>query len=170
MSSCSVARPGLYTLPVESRTRLLGNAVVPALLLAVLLPLSAGAEPPVILADPDGGPVDFAAWLGGQGRTVVLLWASWLPRAEEVTAELGELRRACSDRRLQLVVVGVQEPLEASRTLLEGSGQAWLHDRHGSLLKRYRVIRLPALLVLEADGKLLAELQASPEAVREWRP
>jgi hypothetical protein len=46
----------------------------------------------------------------------------------------------------------------------------WLHDRHGMILKEYRVTRVPAVLVVARDGRLLDRLDPSPEAIAAWRP
>jgi hypothetical protein len=67
-----------------------------------------------------------------------------------------------------MVIIAVQEPIEDSRQAL-GSGPGWLHDRHGSILKAYRVIRVPAMLVVDSDGRVLERLEALPEAVDAWR-
>jgi hypothetical protein len=44
------------------------------------------------------------------------------------------------------VVLVVQETLDEGRAALGHREVGWLHDRHGALLKRYRVIEVPSLL------------------------
>ena len=45
---------------------------------------------------------------------------------------------------------------------------AWIHDRHGALLKKYRVINIPSILLVSNRGEALARLEPSAEAVRAW--
>lgn len=78
------------------------------------------------------------------------------------------LAAACDDAGLHLVVLVVQETLEEGRAALRGHDVGWLHDRHGALLKQYRVIEVPSLLVVAADGRPLAKMEVSVEAVRGW--
>jgi len=78
------------------------------------------------------------------------------------------LSKACADAGLHLVVLDVQESLEDGRSALGGREVGWLHDRHGALLKKYRVIEVPSLLLVTAEGEQLAKLDATPEAVRVW--
>jgi hypothetical protein len=66
-------------------------------------------------------------------------------------------------------VIAVQESFEASQKSLEGSGTTWFHDRHGLILKEYRVIELPALLVVDTEGTVIARLEPNQEALQTWR-
>jgi hypothetical protein len=79
------------------------------------------------------------------------------------------LAKACAEAGLHLVVLDVQESLEDGRAALAGREVGWLHDRHGALLKKYRVIEVPSLLLVAADGQQMAKLAASREAVSGWR-
>jgi len=142
-------------------------------LTAILMMLVAGgtvvaaAQGPTLLA-PDGTATDWGAWLDSHGRSAVVVWASWAPQAATALAALEGLSAACRDAGLSLVVVAVQEPVEASRTALSDRHVAWLHDRHGAFLKRYRLIRLPTLVIVDRDGKMLSELPVSVESLRKW--
>jgi hypothetical protein len=78
------------------------------------------------------------------------------------------LAAACEEKGLLLVVLDVQETLEDGRKALSNHDGGWLHDRHGVLLKQYRVISVPSLLVVAADGGILVKTEASPGAVRAW--
>ena len=80
-----------------------------------------------------------------------------------------ELAEACADAGLHLVVLDVQETLEEGRAALGAYDIAWIHDRHGALLKLYRVIEVPSLLLVAADGSHLANIGASSDALRSWR-
>jgi hypothetical protein len=98
----------------------------------------------------------------------VLTWASWAPGADDVLRQSAALASACESKGLGFVVLDVQETLEEARSALSGLKQPWIHDRHGALLKEYRVIRVPSLLVLSADGRVLGKLEATAEALRAW--
>ena len=126
------------------------------------------ADSLLVLEGPDRVPVGWAQWLEGRGPVAVLLWASWAPRADATVAQLDELSAACRSAGLELVVVAVQEPFADAEAVLGRRSVAWLHDRHGQLLKLYRVLQLPGLVVLEADGSLSARLEPTPEGVRGW--
>ncbi len=120
------------------------------------------------LATPDGGTIEWGTWLEAHGRSAVMVWASWTPQSAAALAALDQVAAACRDKGLALVVVAVQEPVEASRTGLAGRHVEWLHDRHGAFLKRYRLIRLPTLVIIDRDGTALAEIPVSAESVRRW--
>jgi hypothetical protein len=67
-----------------------------------------------------------------------------------------------------LVVVAVQEPLADAQNGLGSRRVSWMHDRHGALLKAYRIIRVPSLLIVDAKARDWDNLEISPEAIREW--
>lgn len=97
-------------------------------------------------------------WLAEREPAVVVVYASWAPRADGVLAGLGDLESAARARGLRLVLLAVQEPFEDSQAALESVDVEWIHDRHGVLLKRYRVLRVPSMLVIGAEGDLVATL------------
>lgn len=126
------------------------------------------AESSVVLEDPDREPVAWSHWLEGNAPVAVLLWTSWAPRSEAAIARLDEIASACRSAGLELVVVAVQEPFADAEAILARQSVPWFHDRHGELLKQYRVLRLPSLVVVGADGSIAARLEPSPEGVRGW--
>lgn len=126
-----------------------------------------GVEPVVVLA-PDGTAIRWEVFLEERGPVAVLLWSSWTPGASTTLEALPAIDRACSRRGLSLVIVDVQEPLQDARRAL-GEGEGWLHDRHGALLKLYRVIELPRLVIVAADGTLQARLDPTADAVTSWK-
>ena len=102
------------------------------------------------------------------GPAAVLVWSSWAPRSGEVLEDFDLLHRACDAKGLSLIMVDVQEPLVEARSALEGRDVPWVHDRHGALLKRHRVFRVPMLLILDPEGRPLATLEPKPVAVESW--
>lgn len=146
--------------------RISSLAVAAAVLFVGTALVAAQTAAPVVVTAPDGRTLEWSRWLADAGPAAVLLWSSWSPRGDEALAELEAIEAACRERGLELVLVAVQEELEESAAALRGRDLRWLHDRHGMLLKRYRVVRVPSLLVLDGRGEAVARLQPTPEALR----
>jgi hypothetical protein len=132
----------------------------------VLLAGSSAAAADLALTDPAGRAVDWSEWIRANGPAAVLVWASWAPGAEAAVDGLGALAEAARSQSLKLVVVDVHEELEAARRGLDRTGVPWLHDRHGSILKEYRLIRLPILVVVDPDGRAFATIDPSADTLR----
>ena len=129
---------------------------------------AASAADPRIVDGVSGAPIAWTDWVAKRGPVAVLVWASWAPMAEATMDEHTSLAEVCTEAGLHLVVLDVQESLEDGRAALAGREVGWLHDRHGALLKMYRVIEVPSLLLIAADGEQLAKLDATADAVRRW--
>lgn len=127
------------------------------------------ADPPIV-DGVSGAPLVWSDWVAKRGPVAVLVWASWAPEAKAVIGRHSELAKASRDAGLHLVVLDVQESLEDGRRALAGTGINWIHDRHGALLKLYRVIDVPSMIVVGADGELQRRLAATPEALGVGRP
>ena len=110
--------------------------------------------------------MSWTAWIEAHGPAAVVVYASWAPRSDELLLALGDLGASARARELGFVVLAVQEPFDDARASLDPAGVEWLHDRHGTLLKRYRVLRIPSVLVVARDGALLATLDATADALR----
>jgi hypothetical protein len=134
---------------------------------ALTAPVAGASE--LTLAEPDGGAVRWSDWLAANGPAAILVWASWAPAADAAVDALDELAVASEAQRLALVVVAVQESAEAAGMVLGRTATPWLHDRHGAILKEYRLIRVPILVVVDSNGGVLAKLEPRPEALRTWR-
>jgi thiol-disulfide isomerase/thioredoxin len=134
-----------------------------AIALAAAAP--AGASELALIAA-NGSSVRWSEWVAANGPAAVLVWASWAPGAPAAVDGLPELATEARSQGLKLVVVDVQEELEAARRGLERAGVAWLHDRHGAILKQYRLIQLPILLVVDQDGRELARMAPSAESLQ----
>jgi hypothetical protein len=149
------------------RTALLAGGVSACLVLAGAGAAAQTAASPALEA-PDGRAVDWSQWLAANGPAAVLVWASWAPGSTRAPGRLEALAAASQERGLRLVVISVQEPLADAKAALGPHAVPWLHDRHGAILKLYRVIEVPALLVVDAKGAVAARLEVTPEAVRGW--
>jgi hypothetical protein len=139
-----------------------------ALLLLLGSSLAIAVDPP--LADGvSGAPIAWSNWVGNRGPVAVLVWASWAPGAGAVIEAWDEIAQASREAGLHPVVVDVQESLADGRAALGPRKVSWIHDRHGALLKQHRVIRVPSILVVSAEGEALARLDPTAEAVAGWR-
>jgi hypothetical protein len=142
--------------------------------LAVALLWTVAPGPPVcdaaeiIVTSPTGDSVAWSGWVRDHGPLAVVLWASWAPGAERARAGLDELAKAAAERGLEPVLVAVQEPFEEAAGGLDGVRVQWFHDRHGALLKQYRVVSIPVLVVLDADGRVVTRLEATARSLRSW--
>jgi hypothetical protein len=146
-------------------------AIAASLLMLVVCraPAPVVAQTGTVVKDAEGKPVVWDDWLERQGTSAVLLFASWAPDARRTTRALVQLERASGERGLAFVVVDVQETFEAARAALGAAGVHWFHDRHGALLKRYRVIEVPSVVVLEPDGRVAGRAEATAEAIAAWQ-
>jgi len=118
---------------------------------------------------PDATPVRWGSWVERHAPVALLVWASWLPRANAVLGRVPALRAACRKRGLDLVVVDVGEPLEDAAAALGSRGVPWLHDRHGSVLKHYRLVNVPRIVMLGPGDRVLGRLEPTAAAVAAWR-
>ena len=143
---------------------------VTLLAVTVLLgPAASFAADPRLVDGISGAPIAWTDWVAKRGPVAVLVWSSWSPDAGAAMDGYEALAEACADAGLHLVVLDVQETLEEGRAALGVHDIGWIHDRHGALLKQYRVIEVPSLLLVAADGGQLAKMSVSPEALRSWR-
>lgn len=134
---------------------------------AIALAASVGADAAdLTLGTADGTAVRWSEWLAANGPAAVLVWASWAPGAPSAVERLPELEEAARGQELKLVVVDVQEELEAGRRGLERAGVAWLHDRHGAILKQYRLIELPVLVIVDQGGREISRMAPNAESLR----
>lgn len=129
-----------------------------------LIASAEGASP----TTPEGVPVAWSGWIGDHAPVAVLLWASWVPDADEALADLDRISAAAEARGLDLVVVVVQEPIEEARDAIGGADVEWFHDRYGDLLKEYRVVSIPLLLVFSADGKVTERIAVTSASLKAW--
>ncbi len=116
----------------------------------------------------DSTPLNWEAWVSRHGPVALVVWASWLPSAKATLAALGPLRAACRKRGLFLAVADVSETLEQASVALAGVKVAWVHDRHESILKHYRLVRIPRLLILDRKNRVVARLDVSAAALEAW--
>ena len=141
-------------------------------MLALILLLASG---PVAAVDPpladgvSGAPIAWSDWVGKRGPVAVVVWASWAPGAGAVIDSWDQFVVECRESGLHPVVVIVQESLADGRAALGSREIPWIHDRHGALLKQYRVIKVPSILVVSAEGEALVLLDPTVEAVAGWR-
>jgi hypothetical protein len=139
--------------------------------LAVLMAASAGvpaAESDLHFATSDGTPVRWQEWLDANAPAAVLVLASWVPEGGQTVDSAASIAATARAEGLSFVAVSVQEPFDDAKEMFQTSGVVWLHDRHGSILKEYRIIKLPRLVIVGQTGEVLAQLQPTKEALQSW--
>ena len=140
--------------------------------LALLLLLgtsSAIAVDPPLADGVSGAPIVWSDLVGKHGPVAVVMWASWAPGAEAVIDSWDQIAKECRESGLHPVIVVVQESLADGRAALGPGEIPWIHDRHGALLKQYRVIKVPSIVVVSAEGEDVAHLDPTVAAVAGWR-
>ena len=134
--------------------------------LALVAAATVGAADLPLVDGVSGAPLTWRNWLAKRGPVAVMLWASWAPGANDVIGNYNAFAEASRRAGLHPVLLDVQESLSDGRKALAGSGVNWIHDRHGGFLKLYRVITVPSVIVISADGEVLQRLKTTPEALK----
>jgi thiol-disulfide isomerase/thioredoxin len=142
-------------LPVRARTGLrtavLGAALLVAAVLVALAPCALQAQGGLHLTSLRGE--SFSEADLARGPTIVVLWASWSPRGQDVVPRVNALNRSWSSKS-RVVAVNFQEDRATIERFL--GGQSFqvpvLLDEDGAFAKKYAVTSLPGLLVFR-DGQ-----------------
>jgi thiol-disulfide isomerase/thioredoxin len=132
------------------------NAAVASVIVALTLPAAD-------LRTPAGAPFSLAEVLT-PGPGVVVLWSSWLPGAQEFAALLPEVEEAARGRGWRGVVVLFQDDPAQGLAGLPERGLSWprVVDARGELARVLKISRAPVVLLVSAEGAVLA--QAGPAA------
>ncbi len=128
--------------------------------------LAEGASPPRVgdqaplftLRDLQGREVALASF---RGRPVLLhFWATWCPLCREEMPLLDETARDASGRIAVLGInLGERKDKVAAYVEAERLGFPMLLDGRGKVAARYRVIALPATIVVDAEGRIARVIQ-----------
>jgi hypothetical protein len=122
----------------------------------------------LLLVDSKGDALRWLEWLENNGPTAALVWSSWAPEGDAALRLAPALAEAAAGKGLEFVVVDVQEGFEAAEEALAGRGIQWFHDRHGAILKEYRLIEIPILVIVDSEGRLDGRLTPEPGAIAAW--
>lgn len=116
------------------------------LLLGIAGTAPIGAQEGWRLPGLDGG--ELTADDVASGSTVLVLWAGWSPRCDDIVERVNDLVSQWGNRA-RIVTVNFQEPREEIEAFLAGKGlRAPVYlDRDGSFAKAHRVSTLPGLVV-----------------------
>jgi hypothetical protein len=104
-----------------------------------------------------------------RGPVVLVFWNSWLPQSQEFLALLPEVDAAAERYGWPGAVIVFQDTgPEATHKLPVGSGKfPGVVDRRGELVRRFKVTRAPAVLLVERSGAVRARSGPAPDEVRE---
>lgn len=130
---------------------LIGTGLALTTLVALLLPTVLGAQQGITLRGLQGESLSEAEL--SRGPTVVVVWASWSPRGQDVVPRVNALHRKWSSK-CRVVAVNFQEDRATIEQFLSGQSLQVpvLLDQDGTFAKKYAVTSLPGLLVFQ-DGQ-----------------
>lgn len=138
------------------------------LMILWMLPALAAAEP-----WPDGLRTTLLAgeeqaWSQPDQPRLLQFWASWCHSCEGVTADLaGLLERA---PRIGHVVISIDEqvaqaqPRSAALLAQAGSGAAIVFDGHRDWARRFEVVTVPTIVLLDAQGLEMLRISGHPNS------
>jgi thiol-disulfide isomerase/thioredoxin len=89
-----------------------------------------------------------------RGATVLVIWASWSPRGQDVVSRVDRIQTRWSGK-CRVVMVNYQEDREAIERFLAGKSPTVpvLLDEEGAFAKKHAVTALPGLVVYK-DGQV----------------
>lgn len=105
-----------------------------------------------------------------QGEVILVFWASWSPRCQDIATRVGSLARTWSPRARVATVV-FQEDAEVVRAFLEKQAAKGLSvptylDTSGLFSKKFAVTALPGLLVIkDGQAEFQGKLSVNPDPV-----
>jgi thiol-disulfide isomerase/thioredoxin len=123
--------------------------------------VAAGAEP--------NGPSKVTLSEMSGGVVVLDFWASWCGACKRTTPILNELRQEFAERGVAFYAVNV-EPID--RQSLQAAHAAFgtefpsLHDRTGTVQRRYAIKMLPTVIVVGPDGTVQWASTGVPSKIR----
>jgi thiol-disulfide isomerase/thioredoxin len=125
------------------------------------LPVAAGGAP----GDP--GQINLADL---RGQVVVLeFWASWCGACRRTTPILNDLKEELAGREVVFYAVNV-EPVDRQRVQAAhaafGTDFPTLHDRSGTVQRRYAIQMLPTVIVVGPDGAVRWASTGIPSKIR----
>jgi hypothetical protein len=139
------------------------KGVATALLFAAAMSASAADLPTA-----SGGTFSISEFLAG-GPCVLVFWNSWLPRSEEFAGLIPEVEAAARKSSWPAAVVVFQDQsTDRAGSVPRGRGDAAVViDRRGELVRRFKVTRAPAVLLVERDGTVRSRSGPDPAEVRQ---
>jgi cytochrome c biogenesis protein CcmG/thiol:disulfide interchange protein DsbE len=110
---------------------------------------------PVAAGGPSDGPLEVKLSSLEGGVVVLDFWASWCTACRRTSPILNDLQDEFESEDVSFYAINV-EPIDRQRVqaahLSFGTGFPTLHDRAGTVQKRYTVRMLPTVVVVGRDG------------------
>lgn len=137
-------------------------------LAAVLLLTGAVASGEGDLRTTSGAPFSLTELLR-RGPVILVFWNTWLPHSDEFAGLLPEVEAAAERNGWPGAVVVFQDTSAEAARKLPGNGHELQRvlDRRGELVRRFKVTRAPAVLLVESSGAVRARSGPAPNEVRE---
>ncbi|HWR98473.1 MAG TPA: tetratricopeptide repeat protein [Candidatus Methanoperedens sp.] len=133
-----------------------------------------GASPPPFAMRDSEGRLRESAALFGKGATVVVFWATWSPRSQEILADLERLRAELGPERVAVVAVNVEHlaisaaDRDAVRSVVAEtkSTATVLFDEGLVAFNAYGTMAVPSTLVVDAQRRVSFTLAGYPMTMR----
>ncbi len=139
--------------------------IFPRVIIAVLLATVAiasspagsvevGEVPPDYLGKSKDGVEVYLSDSAGRIR-IVSFWATWCSPCMKELPALSAIQRHGGADRIYVIAVNLEEPRKQYRKALRAFKEyalEFVHDRRGAIAKRYDVVGIPHLLIVDVDG------------------
>jgi peroxiredoxin len=122
--------------------------------------LAAGSPAPAFtLPDLDSKQTSLEDILKQNKLVLINFWATWCPACKKEIPQLIELDKRLSSRSFRVVGVDVGEPVARVTSYKNSQGISYpiLLDAQSETAKKYGVVGLPVLMLVNHDGKVVAQ-------------
>jgi peroxiredoxin len=117
--------------------------------------LSGQEAPDITLPKSNGGSSSFRSVMSGK-KAVMIFWTTWCPHCLEQLRTISQNRARLDEQGIALLLVNIGEsPAQVQRFLqMKGYDFDVFLDTEGQAAEMYRVMGIPAIVLVGADGKV----------------